>query len=111
MSHRSSVAAELALALDHKSIEAINELVIHHTESGDLVKAFQQAQTMVRSRPDSAQSHHALGYVLRYAGLLQEAADQCETAHLLEPEISWGSCASNFMDLGDYRPARVDLRD
>ena len=110
MLRRSDAAAERALALDPDSIEAINELVIHHTESGDLVKAFQQAQTMVRSRPDSAQSHHVLGYVLRYAGLLQEAADQCETAHLLEPEISWGSCSSTFMELVDYRRARDYLR-
>jgi TolB-like protein len=110
MLQRSDAAAERALALDPDSIDAVDELAVHHTERGDLVKAYQLTQTLVHRRPDSAEAHHALNYVLRYAGLLQEAAEQCETAHLLEPEISWGSCSSTFMELGDYRRARDYLR-
>jgi DNA-binding winged helix-turn-helix (wHTH) protein/serine/threonine protein kinase len=110
MLRRSDAAAEKALALDPDSIGAVDELAIHHTERGELVKAFQLTQTMVRRRPDSAPAHHALSYVLRYAGLLQEAAQQCETAHLLEPEISYGSCSTTFMELGDYGRARDNLR-
>ena len=110
MLRRSDAAAERALALDPDSIGAVNELAIHDTERGELVKAFQLTQTMVRRRPDSAQAHHALSYVLRYAGLLQEAAQQCETAHLLEPEVSFGSCSTTFMELGDYGRARDNLR-
>jgi len=107
---RSDAAAERALTLDPDSIDAINELAIHHTERGDLRKAYQQAQAMVRRKPDDAISHHTLGYVLRYAGLLQEAAEQCETAHVLEPEVKWSSCSSTFMELGDYQRARDYLR-
>jgi DNA-binding winged helix-turn-helix (wHTH) protein/serine/threonine protein kinase len=110
MLQRSDAAAERALALDPDSIDAVDELAIHQTERGDLVKAYQLTKTMVHRRPDSAEAHHALNYVLRYAGLLQEAAEQCETAHLLEPEISWGSCSSTFMELGDYNRARDYLR-
>jgi DNA-binding winged helix-turn-helix (wHTH) protein/serine/threonine protein kinase len=109
MLRRSDAAAERALALDPDS-DAGKELVIHETERGELVKAFQQAQMMVRRRPDDPEAHHALNYVLRYAGLLQEAAQQCETAHMLVPEISWGSCSTTFMELGDYQRARDYLR-
>jgi serine/threonine protein kinase/DNA-binding winged helix-turn-helix (wHTH) protein len=110
MLQRSDAAAERALALDPDFIDAINELAIHHTERGELVKAYQQAEAMVRRKPDDAISHHALGYVLRYAGLLKEAAEQCETAHMLEPEVKWSSCSSTFLELGDYQRARDYLR-
>ena len=111
MLERSDAAAERALALDPDSIDAINEMAIHHTERGDLVKAYQQAQAMVRRKPDDAVSHHALGYVLRYAGLLKEAAQECETARMLEPETKWSSCSSTFMELGDYHRARDYFRE
>ena len=107
----SDLAAERALAEDPDSIDAINEMAIHHTERGELVKAYQQAQAMVRRKPDDAVSHHALGYVLRYAGLLKEAAEQCETARMLEPEVKWSSCSSTFMELGDYQRARDYFRE
>jgi tetratricopeptide (TPR) repeat protein len=111
MLERSDAAAERALALDPDASDAINEMAIHHTERGELVKAYQMAQAMVRRKPDDANSHHALGYVLRYAGLLKEAAQQCETAHMLEPEIKWASCSSTFMELGDYQRARGYIRE
>ncbi|MBZ5679267.1 MAG: winged helix-turn-helix domain-containing protein [Acidobacteriia bacterium] len=110
MLQRSDAAAERALALDPDSVDAVLELVVHRTERGDLVNSFLQAQNMVRRRPDSAQAHHALNYVLRYAGLLQEAARQCDTAYLLEPQITWGSCSSTFMELGNYKRARDFIR-
>jgi len=106
---RSDAAAERALALDPDS-DALEELAIHNTERGALVKAYQQAQMMVRRRPDNPEAHHALNYVLRYAGLLQEAAEHCETAHMLVPEVSWGSCSTTFMELHDYQRARDYLR-
>ena len=109
MLRRADAAAERALALDPDS-DAGEELVIHQTERGDLVKAFQHAEMMVRRRPDDPVAHHGLNYVLRYAGLLQEAAVQCETAHMLAPEVSWGSCSTTFMELGDYGKARAYLR-
>jgi DNA-binding winged helix-turn-helix (wHTH) protein/serine/threonine protein kinase/tetratricopeptide (TPR) repeat protein len=111
MLQRSDAAAERALAEDPDSIDAINEMAIHHTERGELVKAYQQAQAMVRRKPDDAVSHHALGYVLRYAGLLNEAAEECETARMLEPEVKWSSCSSTFMELGDYHRARDYFRE
>ena len=55
--------------------------------------------------PDSIDAHFVLSYVLRYAGLLDEAAMQCETAFLLDPRSQTSglrSCAFVFVLRGDY---------
>ncbi len=44
--------------------------------------------------------------MLRYAGLLQESAKQCDTALSLDPEnFRWRSCALLFLQRGDYQRA------
>ena len=79
-----------------------------HIERGELAKAFQEAADLVRRRPDSAHAHHSLGAVLRYAGLLRESANQCETTFLLDPHTRTSglrSCAIVFFQQGDYHRA------
>ena len=39
---------------------------------------------MVKKRPESAQAHFTLAYVLRYVGLLDKSAQECETALALD---------------------------
>jgi serine/threonine protein kinase/DNA-binding winged helix-turn-helix (wHTH) protein len=106
---RSDDALEHALALDPDSIGAANELILHRTERGDLVPAYQQAQALLARRPDSAIAHQLVGYVLRYAGLLQESAKSCETGAQLD--TAWPSCSTTYMQLGDYARARSVLRN
>jgi hypothetical protein len=40
---------------------------------------------MIDKRPQSGFAHFTLSYALRYAGLSQEAADECNTAARLDP--------------------------
>jgi len=82
---RSDQAAERALDLHPDSLEAANELALHRAERGDLARAYREAQELVRRRPDSAVAHHLLSYVLRYAGVLDEAGRQCDMTTLLDP--------------------------
>jgi DNA-binding winged helix-turn-helix (wHTH) protein/serine/threonine protein kinase len=110
MLQRSDAAAERALALDPDHVDAAAELVLHRAERGDLSVAIQQAGDLVRRRPDSAQAHHLVSYALRYAGFLQEAGRQCDMAQLLDPQITWGSCSSTFMQLGNYTRANDFIR-
>lgn len=106
----SDQAAERALSLDPDFVDAAAELTLHRAERGELVRAYQQAQDLVQRRPDNAQAHHLLSYVLRYAGLLEESAHQCDMAILLDQQTLWTPCSSTFLDLGNYRRALDLLR-
>ena len=64
---------------------------------------------LVGRRPDSIDAHFVLSYVLRYAGLLDEAAAECEVAFLLDPRTQTSglrSCAFVFLLQGKYDRAR-----
>ena len=57
--------------------------------------------------PGSAEAHFALSYVYRYAGLLDEAARECEAAWAIDSTApQFRSCAVVFYRLGDYSRAR-----
>ncbi|MDE3137136.1 MAG: winged helix-turn-helix domain-containing protein [Acidobacteriota bacterium] len=103
---RSDAAYERALALEPNYIAPGTYLVISRVERGQLSNAYQEASALVRGRPESADAHFVLGYVLRYAGLMQEAAKQCNTAWTLDPHNPlWRSCENIFEELGDFQRA------
>ena len=104
---RSNLAYERALALDPNRILAAGQLASNSAERGDLVKGYQQAETLVQRRPESAQAHFALAYVLRYAGMFEESTDECEAALARDPgSYTFRSCAWSFMEIGNTRRAR-----
>lgn len=105
MMERFQVATERALALDPNSIIAGAGLALRHVEQGQLAKGYQLADDLVRRRPDSADAHFILSYVLRYAGWMEEAAKHCEIAFALDPHTQTNllrSCAVVFIALGNY---------
>jgi len=74
-------------------------------ERGELVAAFERARALVVRRPDSADAHYSLSYALRYAGLLESAAAECEESLLLEADTQTSglrSCAVVFLLRSDY---------
>jgi len=98
---RSNTAYEQALGLDPNRMMAAGQLIDNRVERGELPKAYQQAQELVRRRPESAQAHYTLAYVLLYAGMLEESARQCETALAADPgNYLFRSCAWTFLELG-----------
>jgi hypothetical protein len=106
MFQRSNVALERALALDPNLLPAAGALIVNRTERGELKKAYADAEALVKRRPDSALGHFSLSYVLRYAGLLDEAAHQCDTALALDPgDYIFRSCSLTFAALG--KPERA----
>jgi len=110
MMQRFQVATERALALEPNSIIASAGLALRHTEQGELAKGYQQAEDLVRRRPDSADAHFILSYVSRYAGLLDEAAKHCEIAYSLDPHTQTNllrSCGTVFLERGEY-PRAMD---
>jgi tetratricopeptide (TPR) repeat protein len=66
-----------------------------------LGKAYEAAQALLQRRPDSAEAHFVMGYVYRYAGMLERATKECDTALSLDPgNYTFRSCAWAFMDMG-----------
>jgi len=80
-------------------------------EQGDLYGAYDQAAGFLWRHPDVAIGHHAMSYVLRYAGLLDESDKQCEAALALDPGFNgFRSCATPFIFQGDYASAQTYIR-
>jgi eukaryotic-like serine/threonine-protein kinase len=100
MFQKSSAAYERALALDPNLVVAASDLIANRVERGDLGRAYQAATDLLRRRPDSADAHFALSYVLRYAGMQEKAAQECDTALTLDPgNFNFRSCAWAFLEL------------
>jgi tetratricopeptide (TPR) repeat protein len=103
----SNAALERALALDANLIAAASQLIVNRVDRGELGKAYQAATALAQRRPENAVAHFTLGYVQRYAGMLEESARQCDTALTLAPgNYSFRSCAWAFMELSQFDRAR-----
>ena len=107
MFQHSNAALERALVLDTNLIAAASQLIVNRVDRGELGKAYESATALARRRPENAQAHFTLGYVQRYAGMLEESARQCDTALTLAPgDYQFRSCAWAFMELGQFQRAR-----
>ena len=101
MLKRSASATERALALDPDMIDAAAQLIVNRTEEGELGNAYAEAAALVKRRPESALAHFILGYVLRYAGLLDDSARECDTASKLDRrDYQFRSCSFAFFEQG-----------
>jgi len=101
MFQRSNVAYERAVTLDPNRVMAASNLITNRVERGELGRAYDAATDLVRRRPQSADAHFALAYVLRYAGFLDQSAQECNAARQLDPgNFSFRSCAWSFLEMG-----------
>jgi tetratricopeptide (TPR) repeat protein len=68
--------------------------------------AYQAAEALVKRLPDNAEAHFVMGYVYRYAGMLEQATQECNKALALDPgNYTFRSCTWAFMELGDTKRA------
>ncbi len=106
MLRRSDSAFERALALDPNLISAAGALITNQSDRGNIGRAYTQASALVQRRPNSASAHFVLSYVLRYAGLLDDAARECDTALRLDRgNYQFRSCSWVFARLS--KPERA----
>jgi TolB-like protein len=111
MGRRSTTALERALALDPNLIPAAVQLTVNRVERRQQGKAYQDARNLVKQHPESAQVHFVLGYVLRYAGMLEESAHECDAALALDPgNWQFRSCTWAFMELSKFTRAGDFIR-
>ncbi len=102
MLDRSDAACERAIALDPNLVTAGAQLAQNRVERGNLARAYQDAQDLIRRRPDSAEAHFTLSYVMRYAGFLEHSTQECDVALRLDPgNYRLRSCALAFFELGN----------
>jgi eukaryotic-like serine/threonine-protein kinase len=100
-----------AVALDPNFIAAAAKLVRNRVEAGDLATGYREATDLLRRRPDTAQPHFTLSYVLRYAGLLDRAQKECEVAQGLDPgNYGFRSCSFAFFEAGKAERAMDYVR-
>ncbi|MGA7924687.1 MAG: protein kinase [Candidatus Sulfotelmatobacter sp.] len=111
MLKRSDSAFERAIALDPNLTSATGELITNRVDEGELVNAYAEATALVKRRPQSAIAHFVRGYVLRYAGLLEDAARECDTALTLDRgNYQFRSCSVVFMLLDQQQRAMEFVR-
>jgi serine/threonine protein kinase len=107
---RSRAAHERSHRLDPALIDATANLILLVVEGGELSTALEQADELARTSPKSARARFALAYVLRYAGLLDESARECDKTFALDPRNpAWRACSATFEQLGNYARAREFL--
>jgi TolB-like protein len=98
---QSNAAYERSLSLDPNRVAAASNLITNRVERGELGRAYDAATDLVQRRPQSADAHFALSYVLRYAGMTEQATQECNKARSLDPgNYNFRSCAWAFLELG-----------
>ncbi len=98
---RSNAAYERAISLDPNRVMAASSLITNRVERGELGRAYESATDLVRRRPQSADAHFALSYVLRYGGMLEQSGKECNEARQLDPgDFFFRSCAWSFLEMG-----------
>jgi eukaryotic-like serine/threonine-protein kinase len=111
MFQRAKNALERGLALDPNLVSAAGQLMALRVERGDLISAYQEAKALLERHPEDAGAHMTMGYVLRYGGVLDESAHECDAASSLDPgNFAFRSCSFTFDALGNYGRALDFLR-
>ena len=99
---RAGAAYERAVALDPNFIQAAAHLIRNQVERGELAEAYNSAKGLLKRRPDSAEAHFTMAYVLRYAGLLEDSSKECDTALKLDSgNYTLRSCAFGLFEMGE----------
>lgn len=95
-----------ALSLNPKLLAASSYLSMYYTENNQIEKAIKLARQMQNINPNSATTHFTLGYIYRYAGLVELAIEAMEAAVEIDPKNpNYRSLIGSYSALGQYQKA------
>jgi serine/threonine protein kinase/tetratricopeptide (TPR) repeat protein len=101
-------AFERAHQLDPNLLSASAWLIGTRRIYGDLAVSFVQIQELAQKRPHRAEIHLLFAQLLRSAGVLERAAQECEVTHQLDSEI-WTDCFVPYIYMGDLARAKQEI--
>ncbi|NIM01402.1 MAG: protein kinase [Acidobacteria bacterium] len=108
---KASDALERALSLVPGHPQAFTFSSTLRVEANEAGPAWLSAREQLTRRPNSPELQFAMSYILRYAGLLDEAIEYCDRARRMDPENSGArSCYVPHLSTGDWNQARSYLR-
>lgn len=92
-----------ALAINPDSLSSLSYLSSLYTETNRIEKAIHTIQRMLKININSAHAHFSLGYIYRYAGMLEESISEMEKALFIEPgNTQFRSIVTTYFSIGDY---------
>ena len=95
-----------ALKLNPELFSALAHLTMLYTDFGETDPAMKTAQRMLEINPNSAEGMFAYGYVLRYAGMIEESMTAMTTALEIDPtNPTFKSAGFSFVIGGRYDDA------
>ena len=104
-------ALEYAVELNDGFLNALGTLSLIRTELNQQDEALYLARRMISLNPNNAAGHFALGYVYRYAGMLDEAVNEMEIAVRLDPKDRlFRSIGITYNIAGQYKQAIASLK-
>ena len=95
-----------ALSLNEELLDALQNLSTLYTETARTEKAVELARSMLTINPNNASAHFSLGYVYRYAGMLEESEKEYDRALAIDPgNPRFRSAGITYDCLGKYEKA------
>jgi tetratricopeptide (TPR) repeat protein len=95
-----------ALSLNGELLSALGNLAMIYTETARIEKAVEITRQMLEINPNNAEAHFSLGYIYRYAGMLNESVLEMEKAVSLDPKNpEFRSIVITYRFVGEYEKA------
>jgi tetratricopeptide (TPR) repeat protein len=95
-----------ALSLNEELLSALGDLAILYTDTARTEKAVELTRRMVDINPNNANAHFSLGYIYRYAGMLNESMQEMEKAVTIDPKNpGFRSILITYRFAGEYEKA------
>ena len=103
VSTRAMASFGKALELNPDMLSALSTTALLYTDAGELDLAYEAVQRMLEIKPNHAEGHFARGYVLRYAGVIDESVREMRYALAADStNPKFRSAAWTFITIQDY---------